>query len=221
MKRYPTKPCLNCGGPASVRQGRWERTKYCSYRCGARMRGIAAGVKSSREAMERRASIVQPDDHRLIPLTRGGAAQVDAEDFEALVAFAWALGDKGYARRTVRTASGRKKNERLHRVVMERILGRKLLDREQVDHEDGDRLNNRRSNLRLATSNQNSFNTRRRTSLLRGVCRNHKRFCCKIQAYDQTYYIGTFDTPEEAGWMYDQWAIELHGQFALLNFNYV
>lgn len=34
-------------------------------------------------------------------------------------------------------------------------------------------------------------------------------------------HIGSFDTPEEAAWMYDQWAMALHGDDANLNFEYV
>jgi hypothetical protein len=33
-------------------------------------------------------------------------------------------------------------------------------------------------------------------------------------------FICSTKDPKEAAWMYDQWALALHGEFALLNFEY-
>ena len=203
-----------------MRQTRWERTKYCSRKCAGAARALKAGVKSSADANARRADITQPSSYRLIPLTQGKVAKVDIEDYEFLMQFNWAFVDKGYARRTIKV-DGQKKNERMHRVIANRMAGRQLPISEQVDHEDGDRLNNRRDNLRIATHNQNSFNVRRNSSFnLAGVAKNHKRFMANITAYKTSFYLGTFDTPEEAAWMRDQWALALHGEFARPNFEY-
>lgn len=215
-----TKPCITCGGPAIVRQNRWERTKYCSSACGARARGLIAGEKSRREAAERRAAVTQPRTYRLVPLTKGAFAKVDVEDFEVATSSNWACSESGYARRTIK-ADGLKRNERLHRIILERVLGRKLLPVEQVDHVNGDRLDNRRANLRVATHNQNSYNVRRKNKHgYMGVSTNHARFCAKLSVETESVYVGTFDTPDEAAWMRDQWAVELHGEFASLNFDY-
>jgi hypothetical protein len=160
-------------------------------------------------------------NYRLIPLTKGAAAKVDEEDYATFSSLKWSLTDTGYARRTV-VVEGKKKNQRLHRVIMQSALGRPLRPGEQVDHRNGDRLDNRRSNLRLATHSQNSQNTRRINKHgFMGVGKNHSRFYSKIMVETQIVYVGTFDTPEEAGWMRDQWALELHGDFASLNFEYV
>lgn len=215
-----TKPCLNCGRPAIVRQNRWARTKYCSPSCGARMRGVAAGIKATQDAANRRGKIRQPKYYRLIPLTKGTVVKVDIEDYADVKHLNWCRSDSGYARRTIKV-NGDKKTERLHRLIMERTLGRLLDRREQVDHRNGDRLDNRRANLRLATHNQNSFNVRRKNSFnLVGVAKNHDRFMANITAYRTHIYVGTFDTPEEAAWFRDQWAIAIHGEFAVLNFDY-
>jgi hypothetical protein len=32
--------------------------------------------------------------------------------------------------------------------------------------------------------------------------------------------IGTYHSPEEAAWAYDQWASQIFGEFAVLNFDY-
>jgi hypothetical protein len=34
------------------------------------------------------------------------------------------------------------------------------------------------------------------------------------------FYLEVFSTPEEAAWMRDQWALALHGEFAVLNYDY-
>lgn len=216
-----TKPCEACGKPALVRQNRWDRTKFCSRACGARSRGLRAGANAAQQARERRSlDIAQPKSHRLIPLTRGAFAKVDLADFD-LAQLNWTCTDSGYARRTIRIARSRSKNERLHRVIMERKLGRPLKPSEQVDHINGDRLDDRRSNLRVATHSQNSFNVRRKNSVgYMGVARNWKRYLAHIRAFTVPIYIGTFDTPEEAAWMRDQWALALHGEFANTNFDY-
>ncbi|BAH33180.1 hypothetical protein RER_24720 [Rhodococcus erythropolis PR4] len=193
---------------------------FCGVPCAAASRSRRSGAHASEQAKLRRADLEQPRAHKLVPLTRNGVATVDNIDFEYIRQFNWSLVDKGYARRTIKVF-GRPKNERMHRVIAERVLGVPIGDKVQVDHKDGDRLNNCRSNLRVATHNQNSFNTRRKSKYgFKGVGTNHDRFQANIKAYQTKFYIGTFDTPEEAAWMRDQWAIELHGDFALLNFTY-
>ncbi len=221
MKELPTKPCLNCGKPAKVRQGRWDRTKFCSRKCYGMYRAAETAARVTAEAAARRPAVIQPTEYRLIALTKGRVAQVDIEDFDFAVQFNWAFSDKGYARRTIKIA-GRKKHERLHRVITERKLGHQLDATIQVDHIDGDRLNCRRHNLRTATHIQNSYNSRRRNKLgYTGVAKNHRRFMASIKVDTKDVYIGTFDTAEEAAYMRDCYAITMHGDFALLNFDYI
>lgn len=58
------------------------------------------------------------------------------------------------------------------------------------------------------------------TSGLRGIHRYRKRWVASIGKRYSSLHIGVFDTPEEAAWMYDQWAIALYGDVAPLNFIY-
>lgn len=217
-----TKECAVCKGPALVRYpARYERTKTCSRLCANRYLALTnKGERQRQEARSRRTLPVQPKQYRLVPLTRGQVCKVDNQDFSFAMRDNWCCTDTGYARRTEKTAG----NIRLHRLIMERALGRDLLATEQVDHISGDRLDNRRSNLRLATTRENSTNARRdNTTGYRGVERTDSvsvRYAARIALEGKRFYVGRFDDKKEAAWMYDQWASQLHGEFAVLNFTY-
>lgn len=174
-----------------------------------------------RRIKTRRSPVVQPNTYRLVPLTRGGVASVDIEDFDAVRLHNWHLSGSGYALRT-RRFNGKRRDPRMHRFIAERMFGRPLKPGEQIDHRDRDRLNNRRSNLRIANRNQNSFNAKYSNSLnLKGVSRSKSSFKADIVAYRTYFYLGSFRSPLEAAWIRDQWALHLHGEFAVLNFDYV
>lgn len=154
-----------------------------------------------------------------LKLTQNQFAIVDQADFEHVTKHKWQY-NGGYARRSV---YGKTRTQVLmHRAILERSLGRCLNHQEQVDHINGDRLDNRRSNLRVASQDQNMRNKRQYNTLgYTGVSKHKKRFQAKIHFDCATFYIGSFPTVEEAAWMRDQWAIELHGEFAALNLDYV
>lgn len=99
-----------------------------------------------------------------ISLTQGKVALVDDEDFEALNEHRWFAHTDGtnfYAGRKLPRQCGIQRMEHMHRVVLARIIGRELNRGEYPDHINSDGLDNRRTNLRLATSAQNQRNCRR------------------------------------------------------------
>ncbi|WP_307089468.1 AP2 domain-containing protein [Arthrobacter sp. B2I5] len=53
------------------------------------------------------------------------------------------------------------------------------------------------------------------------ISKSGKRYLSHIRYNDKNYRLGGYSTPEEAAWMYDQWAIALHGEFVSTNFEYV
>ncbi len=91
-----------------------------------------------------------------------------------------------------------------------------------VDHIDHNGLNNCKSNLRLCTPAQNSFNkpSINGASKYKGIKRDRyeKKWTARVHSNNNTYHIGTFDTEIDAARAYDKKAAELHGQFACLNF---
>ena len=90
---------------------------------------------------------------------------------------------------------------------------------DETDHINHDGLDNRRANLRPATSSQNKGNQRPRisgTSPYKGVSRAFKGK--PWQVFVGHEYVGTFDDEVEAARAYDAAARERFGEFACPNF---
>jgi hypothetical protein len=92
-----------------------------------------------------------------------------------------------------------------------------------VDHINGDGFDNRRCNLRLATSTQNNYNRRitsRRTSKYKGVDYrpSKKAYRARITVNKQKIFLGYFPDETSAAKAYDLAAKKYHKEFAVLNF---
>lgn len=145
-----------------------------------------------------------------IYLSKGVSAIVDDEDYEWLNQWKWSYRG-GYAIRKDRDI---KTPIIMHRLIMNAPEGI------SVDHKNLNRADNRKSNLRLATSQQQQYNQRSRggTSSYKGVSWKRNRWCAKMNVDGKSLYIGMFLTEEEAAKAYDKKAKEIHGEFAYLNF---
>lgn len=106
---------------------------------------------------------------------------------------------------------------RVHRIVFFMHYG---FDPEvHIDHIDGDRLNNKPSNLRPATDQQNAGNMdapRHNTSGYKGVYKHSRgrKWCAQIKRNGETVYLGWFDTAEDAYHAYAIAAREHFGKHA-------
>lgn len=150
---------------------------------------------------------------RLLPLSNGLCAIVDADLFRTLLKRKWYASQSGkrlYVRAGLPGAG--KKYVYLHRFV---IGG----NPETVDHINGNGLDCRRGNLRPATNAENIRSQRPKPGRLKGVTRVHGRWLAQIMFDYKNHSLGMFDTPEEAGRAYDAKARELFGEFAHLNFS--
>lgn len=148
-----------------------------------------------------------------VQLPDGSEGLFDAVDGD-MVAFRWQLAgrQRGYMSRTRGKA-----HVSAHRVIMSRILDRDLKPGEQVDHISGNTRDNRRSNLRLATSQQNQCNTRKpitNTSGYKGVQFRFGRYYAHIKVNQKMIHLGAFDTPQEAHQAYCEAAVKYFGEFA-------
>ena len=152
-----------------------------------------------------------------IALTRGYVTIVDDDDYDHLVAMgAWRVKSDprtSYAIKNVHT-EGRKRTVRMHTF----LTGWPL-----VDHINGDGLDNRRENLRPATSVQNGANSRlssRNTSGFKGVSRAARPgwWQVKIQIRGIGKHLGIYEDPIQAALAYDRAALAASGEFARLNF---
>lgn len=156
-----------------------------------------------------------------IPLTKGQVALIDPIDADLAIHKWQADKAKEYGYYAFRYPGSR--NRRvwmyMHRVIMERILGRPLTRDEHVDHADGNRLNNTRANLRIATRQQNIWNSRRpRTnrSGYKGVYwdKREQKWTAAFGLNGKHIHLGRFATAEEAHAAYLAAAQKYAGEFA-------
>ena len=151
------------------------------------------------------------DGVRMIALTDGSYAYVDAADYEPLSRWTWHM-EGGYA---ARIENG--KLILMHREIMQPPRG--ML----VDHIDGNKPNNCRRNLRVCTHAENGRNKRRQggsSSMYKGVfyIREAQKWGASCFYRGEPAWLGRFDTEVEAARAYDRKAVELFGPFARLNF---
>jgi hypothetical protein len=134
----------------------------------------------------------------LLPVRRHGVVVahtiVDQEDYDRLARHRWRLDRGGYV---VRNSGNR------HYILHREVLGLGKGD-PMCDHRNRDRLDNRRANLRLCTPQGNSENrgpTRSSRSGVRGVSWHAGvgKWQATVWLRGRSYYLGIFDSVEEAG----------------------
>lgn len=140
---------------------------------------------------------------------------VDDEDFALLKRYTWRLQKTRwnmYAKACVDGSS-----VLLHRLVMAAPCNI------EVDHKDRDGLNNTKANLRLCSSTQNKYNTKVRCDNKTGYKgvyynkRDNKYYAMIKPPENRRWYLGGYDSPEEAARAYNVAAEGLFGEFAYLN----
>jgi hypothetical protein len=139
----------------------------------------------------------------------GKFAVIDDEDYESVSFFNWSFSG-GYAFNVMTGIH-------LHSFLMNPPPGL------HVDHINGDRLDNRRENLRIATTAQNQMNKRSDSNNLSGYKGVQfdkgciKPWAARIQVDGSYLRLGNFYTKEEAALTYNEAAIKHYGPWARLN----
>lgn len=165
-----------------------------------------------------------------IVITKGKMALIDDEDVD-LARFKWhAAYDRSgglhnwYVIRSIRIAVRKRATIRLHREVLSRVIERPLKSYEQVDHINHNGLDNRRSNLRLASRQQNQRNRRiqgtSKSSQYKGVTwdKDAGKWRAQINIGGHHKGLGRFVSEYDAARAYDVVAKQIFGPFCCLNF---
>ena len=172
-----------------------------------------------------------------IQLTKGYVALVDDDDYEWLSKYKWNASidrrDKYTSARTTvyKYFEGYKwrRSVKMHRLILDAKKG------QIVDHVNGDPLDNRRENLRLATTSENARNHKKQEMINKAPCSSEYKgvtlSCSKPGGFGPYYYwraqitvdgvnhyLGQFKEEEDAARAYDDAARNYHGEFANLNF---
>ena len=154
------------------------------------------------------------DDTRyyFIQIPGGIEFMVDAADFHLVSQYHWTYGKRGYP-----SAKINRQNVTLHKLLFPNTRG---LD---IDHISGNKLDNRRANLRLCTHQENMFNQRIRTTNSSGYTgvsyhKSAKSYEAYINFCGRKRYLGLYHSAEEAAMARDHAALEVHGEYARLNF---
>lgn len=153
--------------------------------------------------------------YKIIYSNSGKEIFVDNEYYEILIKYNW-NDYTGYAR------TFKRKNGKFYSLLMHRIILNLTDNKIKVDHINGNGLDNRKQNLRLATTQENGYNrkvNKNNTSGYKGVVyhKRDKRYQCSIKINGKRIHLGYFKTAIEAAKAYNEAAIKYFGEFARLN----
>lgn len=161
---------------------------------------------------------------RLIPLTQGKFAIVDAENYEWLNQWKWHTEKKGRKTKTYYVARNIPKGKNKQAVLYMHRLIMAAQEGDELDHCNNNALDNRRCNLRFCQHSENMENQRpqkNKTSKYKGVSWNKQygKWIVFIREDGREKYMGNFVSEIKAAKAYDRKALELFGEFACPNFN--
>lgn len=148
-----------------------------------------------------------------VPLTRGMFAIIDASDAPLVQKFNWyALPNRRsiYAATTIRNVDGGRRTLTMHAL----ITGFRI-----SDHIDGDGLNNKRSNLREVSAQENSQNSRMRIDNRSGVkgvswYQSSRKWQARVALNGVDMHLGYFADIEDARVAVESARSKFHGDFA-------
>lgn len=148
---------------------------------------------------------------------------IDARDMPLVKQYSWRYSPNskspefGYVVTTAKKPNGKAGTFSLHRLLMGN-------PKQHVDHINGNRLDNRRSNLRLASQLQNTYNARKTerktSSQYKGVYldKQTSKWVARIRKDGTKVQLGSYDDEALAALAYDIELLKIAGEFARTNF---
>jgi hypothetical protein len=152
-------------------------------------------------------------------IVKGREVLIDDEDYERVTHYSWRFDNHGYPKTQITQKINTDKKRiiiRLHRFILNLTNKDKIL----IDHINGNILDNRKSNLRSVTYQQNSMNSKIRKnnrSGYKGVTIDGKKYRSRITMNRKIINLGTYSTKEEAAKKYNEAALKYFGEYARLN----
>jgi hypothetical protein len=134
---------------------------------------------------------------------------IDLEDVAKIKNYVWCIKDNGYA--YCRLPDNRKLF--MHKIIMG--------TNHEIDHCNRNRLDNRKTNLRVATRQQNSMNQSLKsnnTSGIKGVYwdKNRQTWNAEIMKAGKKYHLGRYKHKEQAAQIRQSAELQLFGEFSAL-----
>jgi len=156
------------------------------------------------------------DDVAIIKLTKEKETIIDLEDLEKILKYKWCASKEGkgwYALTNIKT-NYKYNRLRLHRFLMN-ITDSNIF----IDHKDCNPLNNRKSNLRLCTNQENQRNVKlqkRNTTGFKGVYfrKDRNKYIAYTKCNGKNICFGSSETAEGAYEIYCKKIIEIHKEFS-------
>lgn len=187
----------DCGEITSVRTDQLtsSRTKSCG--CLAKEKAKESSLENPNKKYGE--NIYEEQDNGIIFLyskDKSDYAVIDkyAESFTRK--FYWSKDSNGYWRTQV------KNNQNiyyLHTFIYINVYGNEIKQNELVDHSNRNKNNNLISNLRPATKQENSFNVEKKNTTYQ---KNWNKYIAQITHNGKHYYLGGYNTEEEANRIY-------------------
>jgi hypothetical protein len=173
--------------------------------------------------------MVEPYHVALVPLSQGGFAIVDFDDYERVKLHNWRASKTSqsttYAVTDVKEPGRLKSNGRhqfFQSLHMHRLITSAPSQR-YVDHKNLNGLDNRKANLRVCSSSQNQMNKRRsrtkRHGQYKGVYFREKeqKWEARIWVGGRSVALGYFANEADGARAYNAAALKYFGEFARLN----
>jgi hypothetical protein len=210
LPKYPCSySCPNCGWP--IANPHTQLCRECA--CVAR-----------RPPIDPRTYVIEGKPCRKLPLTQGFYTLIDAAQYDYLRQWHWQAckGTAKYNFKYYVSTRLKWKGKFVWVSLPQLLLGAK--PDIEYDHRNHDTLDNRRSNLRRCSQPQNSQNHPKRKDNTSGyigvrlICKGSRKWLAQVNANGKCAFYQTFDSKEEAARARDAAAIQLHGEFAVLNF---